>query len=88
MFRPTKLRPPFGHVHRWRSRGTCVLAWGCGRREMWMHTIEDPQGRGLRRRVVRALDADHSPEEPDDELLGWLRESYQQMGLQERLAER
>ena len=26
-----------------------------------------------------------SPEEPDDELLGWLPQSYQQMGLQERL---
>jgi hypothetical protein len=27
-----------------------------------------------------------SPDELDDELLGWLRESYHQMGLQERLA--
>jgi hypothetical protein len=27
-----------------------------------------------------------SPEELDDELLGWLRESYNQMGMQERLA--
>ncbi len=27
-----------------------------------------------------------SPEELDDELLGWLRESYHQMGMQERLA--
>jgi uncharacterized protein DUF5655 len=26
------------------------------------------------------------PEELDDELLGWLRESYRQMGMQERLA--
>jgi len=26
-----------------------------------------------------------SPEELDDELLGWLRESYHQMGMQERL---
>lgn len=26
-----------------------------------------------------------SPEELDDELLGWLRESYRQMGMQERL---
>lgn len=29
-----------------------------------------------------------SPEELDDELLGWLRESYQQMGMQERLSKR
>jgi hypothetical protein len=28
------------------------------------------------------------PAELDDELLGWLRESYRQMGMQERLAER
>ncbi len=27
-----------------------------------------------------------SPDELDDELLGWLRESFHQMGLQERLA--
>jgi hypothetical protein len=27
-----------------------------------------------------------SPEELDDELLGWLRESYRQMGMQDRLA--
>jgi hypothetical protein len=27
-----------------------------------------------------------APDELDDELLGWLRESYQQMGMQERLA--
>jgi hypothetical protein len=27
-----------------------------------------------------------SLEELDDELLGWLRESYKQMGMQERLA--
>jgi hypothetical protein len=26
------------------------------------------------------------PEQLDDELLGWLRESYRQMGMQERLA--
>jgi hypothetical protein len=26
-----------------------------------------------------------SPEELDDELLGWLRESYHQMGMQDRL---
>jgi uncharacterized protein DUF5655 len=29
-----------------------------------------------------------TPEELDDEVLGWLRESYQQMGMQERLAKR
>lgn len=29
-----------------------------------------------------------SPEELDEEVLGWLRESYQQMGMQERLANR
>jgi hypothetical protein len=29
-----------------------------------------------------------SPEELDDELLGWLRESYRQMGMQERLKDR
>lgn len=29
-----------------------------------------------------------SPNDLDDGLLGWLREAYQQMGLQERLAER
>ena len=28
----------------------------------------------------------NSREELDDELLGWLRESYHQMGMQERLA--
>ena len=28
------------------------------------------------------------PKELDDELLGWLRESYHQMGMQERLAGR
>jgi hypothetical protein len=28
------------------------------------------------------------PEELDDELLGWLRESYQQMGMQKRLTKR
>jgi hypothetical protein len=28
------------------------------------------------------------PKELDDELLGWLRESYRQMGMQERLAGR
>lgn len=38
--------------------------------------------------MVRALDADHRTEEHDDELLGWLRESYHQMGMQERLAGR
>jgi Domain of unknown function (DUF5655) len=27
-----------------------------------------------------------SPQELDEELLGWLRESYHQMGMQERLA--
>jgi len=29
-----------------------------------------------------------SPDELDDELLGWLRDSYHQMGMQERLARR
>jgi Domain of unknown function (DUF5655) len=29
-----------------------------------------------------------SPEDLDEEVLGWLRESYQQMGMQERLANR
>jgi hypothetical protein len=29
-----------------------------------------------------------SPEELDDELLGWLRESYHQVGMQERLTGR
>lgn len=29
-----------------------------------------------------------SPEELDDELLGWLRESYKQMGMQGRLRDR
>jgi hypothetical protein len=29
-----------------------------------------------------------SPEELDDELFGWLRESYHQMGMQERLSKR
>ena len=29
-----------------------------------------------------------SADELDDELLGWLREAYHQMGMQERLADR
>jgi len=29
-----------------------------------------------------------SPEELDDEVLGWLRESYHQMGMQGRLTKR
>jgi hypothetical protein len=36
--------------------------------------------------VVRALGAHQLAGELDDELLGWLRESYHQMGMQERLS--
>jgi Domain of unknown function (DUF5655) len=45
--------------------------------------IED-YGGGWKRHWMRITE----PKELDDELLGWLRESYHQMGMQERLAGR
>ena len=65
-------------VSRWRSKhGMTPLRKGVVRK------IED-YGGGWYGHWMRITE----PKELDDELLGWLRESYRQMGMQERLAGR
>ncbi|HET7928753.1 MAG TPA: DUF5655 domain-containing protein [Actinomycetota bacterium] len=75
-------RVRFAGVHAISDRGM-TIAFGLPRamRHPRVRKIED-FGAGWYGHWVRIS----SPEELDDELLGWLRESYHQMGMQERLA--
>jgi hypothetical protein len=61
-----------------------TVAFGCRVR----FATEDPQDRGLRRSWYGHWMRITEPKTLDDGLLVWLRESYHQIGMQERLPRR